>query len=84
MADAAGICFFCGGRLVEIVIGNYYYRYQGEMFIVKNLPATLCEQCGEKYIDAAAGHRLNELIDAKAFSGTQAATVIDFHPEEAS
>lgn len=81
MADAVGICFFCGGLLVEITVGNYFYRHEGQMCIVKRLPATLCEQCGEKYIAAGVGRKLNELIDGKKFSGTEEANVIEFQPE---
>jgi YgiT-type zinc finger domain-containing protein len=84
MAEAVGICFFCGGKLVDITVGNYFYRYEGQMSIVKNLPATLCEQCGEKYLGAETSKRLNDLIDAKAFAGTEEARVIEFQPEEKS
>jgi len=82
MAGSVGTCFFCGGTLIEITIGNYFYRYQGQMCIVKRLPATLCEQCGEKYIGAETGRTLNVLIEEKRFSGTEEASVIEFQPEE--
>ncbi len=82
MADSVGTCFFCGGSLIEITIGNYFYRYQGRMCIVKRLPATLCEQCGEKYLGAETAKSLNVLIAEKRFSGTEEATVIEFQPEE--
>lgn len=81
MAESVGTCFFCGGTLIEITIGNYFYRYEGQMCIVKRLPATLCKQCREKYIGAEVGRKLNALIDEKKFSGTEEANVIEFQPE---
>ena len=84
MAESAGACFFCGGELIEITVGNYFYRYEGQMCIVKRLPATLCKQCGEKYIGAEVDKKLNALIDAKKFSGTEEASVIEFQPEVGS
>lgn len=84
MAESVGSCFFCGGKLIAITIGNYFYRYEGQMCIVKRLPATLCEQCGEKYLDADTSRKLNALINAKEFSGTEEAKVIEFQPEAGS
>lgn len=78
MTKSIGTCFFCGGELVEITVGNYYYRYEGQMIVVKNLPAILCQQCQEKYINADIGRRLNTLIDERKFSGIEKANVIAF------
>lgn len=78
MTESVGLCFFCGGDLVEITIGNYYYRYEGQLIVVKKLPATLCQQCGEKYLGADVGRKLNAQIDEKKFSGTEVANVIDY------
>ena len=78
MTKSIGACFFCGGELVEITVGNYYYRYEGQMIVVKNLPEILCQQCQEKYINADVGKRLNSLIDRREFSGTETADVIDY------
>ena len=83
MTESVGSCFFCGGELVEIVIGNYYYRREGRMCVVKSLPATLCRQCDEKYLNAEVAGRLNELIDRGSFSGTEEALVIDYPPASA-
>lgn len=82
MDESAGKCFFCGGNLVEITMANYDYRREGQLCVVKNLPATLCQQCDEKYISPDAGRRLNALIDEKKFSGSESAVVIDYATDE--
>jgi len=52
--------------------------------VVKKLPATLCQQCGEKYIKANVGKKLNALVDEKRFSGSELAAVIDYESGEGS
>ena len=81
MTQSVGNCFFCGGDLVEIVVGNYYYRREGRMCVVKSLPATLCQQCDEKYLRAEVAKRLNALIDEGKFTGVEEARVVDYSPE---
>ncbi len=84
MAADTRTCFFCGGTLTPIVVGSYFYRHQGVMYVVKRLPAMLCGQCGEKYLSAEDGRKLNELIERKGFSGTELARVMEFQPEPES
>jgi len=82
MTHHTGACFFCGGTLEEIVTGNYDYRHEGQMYVIKRLPATLCAQCGEKYIRADVSRKIDALIDAKTFSGTETVTVVDYELEK--
>ncbi|MFZ3207417.1 MAG: YgiT-type zinc finger protein [Geobacteraceae bacterium] len=84
MTESVGKCFFCGGNMVKITMGNYDYRREGQLCIVKKLPASLCQQCGEKYINADVGEKLNALIDEKMFSGSELAAVIDYAHDEGS
>ena len=82
MTDHVGACFFCGGALEEIIAGNYDYRHEGQMYVIKRLPATLCAQCGEKYIRADVGKNIEGLIDGKTFSGTETVHVVDYELEK--
>ncbi len=55
-------CYFCiKGKLrkkrVDIV------RYWGkELIALNDVPALVCDQCGEKYFDARTSHRIDKLI----------------------
>lgn len=55
-------CYFCiKGKLkkkkVDIV------RYWGKKLVVLNdVPALVCQQCGEKYFDAKVSHKIDERI----------------------
>ena len=82
MTDNVGTCFFCGGTLEEIIAGNYDYRLEGQMYVIKRLPATLCAQCGEKYIRADVAKNIDALISEKTFSGTETVHVVDYELEK--
>jgi YgiT-type zinc finger domain-containing protein len=43
-----GDCTFCGGEVEERRV-DYDYRRRGHLLIMKNVPAGVCRQCGEKY-----------------------------------
>jgi len=64
MEEKSRRCFFCGGEIKGITVGNFDYRLEGKLYVIKKVPAELCVQCGEKYISAEAAKRINELIDA--------------------
>lgn len=78
MSDSITSCYFCGGAIKQVTVGNFDYRLEGQLYVVKKVPAGLCEQCGEKYVDAEVGRRLNALIAQQAFTGSETVGVIDY------
>lgn len=78
MIESFNACFFCGGSLKRITVGNFDYRLDGRLYVVKRVPARLCLECGEKYIDPDVGHRLNALIADQAFTASEQVGVIDY------
>ena len=52
------------------------------MYVIKRLPATLCAQCGEKYIRADVAKNIDALISEKTFSGTETVHVVDYELEK--
>ena len=69
-------CFFCGGELKSITYASFDYRLEGELYVVNNVDAGLCLQCGEKYISPDTAKRINDLIAAGGFSGTEKIHVV--------
>jgi YgiT-type zinc finger domain-containing protein len=59
-----GNCSFCGGKVkndrVELV-----YQYRGQLYIFQNVPAGVCQQCGEKYLTAKAAKEIEHRIQTK-------------------
>ena len=59
-----GDCFFCGGQVksekVELV-----YQHKGKLYIFQNVPAGVCQQCGEKYLTAKVAKEIESRIKTK-------------------
>ena len=59
-----GDCSFCGGEVngdrVELD-----YRYKGKLYIFKDVPAGVCQQCGEKYLTAEVAKEIEHRIRTK-------------------
>jgi HTH-type transcriptional regulator / antitoxin MqsA len=40
-------CVFCGGETRKMCV-TFSYEEKGKYFLVENVPAEVCERCGEK------------------------------------
>lgn len=78
MTDKAHWCFFCGGKIEPVVVGNFDYRLDGNLYVVKNVPAGLCLDCGEKYISAETAKRINLRVSDNNFNDTEAVRVLSY------
>lgn len=54
-------CMVCKGELEERRVARMQ-EYQGRWYLIENLPALVCRQCGESYFSPAAHDRVIELI----------------------
>jgi YgiT-type zinc finger domain-containing protein len=57
-------CYFCKGRVNKDQV-TIDYRWGGTLVVIKSVPAGVCQQCGEKYIDSAVYKGLEELAKTK-------------------
>lgn len=48
-----GYCSFCGGEVKEM------------LYIFQNVPAWVCQQCGEKYLTAVVAKKIEHSIKTK-------------------
>lgn len=53
-------CEFCEGVMEQRRI-LARFRYKGETIYVENVPAWVCNKCGEAYFDAPVYKRLEEI-----------------------
>lgn len=83
MNEPSQTCFFCGGEIKPVTVGNFDYRLEGRLYVIKKVPAGLCQQCGEKYIAADVGHQMNTLIAQQKFTRHEQVDVIDYEPAAA-
>ena len=54
-------CLSCEGRVEEKRV-THLQAYKDQWYIVENLPALVCRQCGEKYFTASAYDMLHQLV----------------------
>ncbi len=54
-----GDCSFCGGEVEEKRI-DYDYRRKAKLLIMRNVPAGVCRQCGEKYFKPDVLKRMDQ------------------------
>lgn len=60
-------CYFCKGS-VENQSVTVDYRCGDKLVVIRNVPAHVCNQCGERYYDAKTSRRMERLVlrDEKA------------------
>ena len=54
-------CDICGGTRQKSLI-SYNIFYQGKPIIVENVPADVCQQCGEQYFDPTTVEVLQNVV----------------------
>lgn len=57
-------CSFCGGRVREMPVA-VDYRTGDKLVIVEDVPAGVCEQCGEQYFTASVAKALEGLAQSE-------------------
>jgi YgiT-type zinc finger domain-containing protein len=54
-------CLYCKGKLQEQLVTRIQ-EYNGHWYLIENLPALVCHQCGETYYTPEAHDRVIDLI----------------------
>jgi len=60
-------CAVCGGTQQPTTI-THHARRGGTIYVFENVPAYVCDQCGEVWIDGSVLHRIDKLIAAGKIS----------------
>ncbi len=60
-AEMNGVCNICQGR-VEQALTTYTQWYEGRLIVIENVPAWVCQQCGETYYDPDVVDRIQDVI----------------------
>ena len=59
-----GDCSFCGGEVKGDRV-ELDYRHKGKLYIFKDVPAGVCQQCSEKYLTAKVAKEIERRIQTK-------------------
>lgn len=62
MEAAVKKCFFCNSDIEPVTVGNFDFRWEGDLYVIKKVPAGLCVQCGEKYVTAKVSEKIVKKI----------------------
>jgi len=71
-------CSFCGGRVTEKHVQKACWWGDKLTAIVDNVPAGVCEQCGERYYQARILKEVEALLKKNRFSNTAHIPLADF------
>jgi len=58
------------------------YQYKGRLYIFQNVPAGVCQQCGEKYLTAKVAKEIEHRIMTKEKWAKTITVPVDVLPEE--
>jgi len=68
-------CFSCKNENLNETTTNYFVDLKSCMVIVRNVPCSECEQCGEKYFNDEVAERLDKIIENISSTLTEIAVV---------
>lgn len=57
-------CYFCKGRIVEQKV-RVDFRWGNELVVIEDVPAEVCQQCGEKYLRPEVYKAMEKLAKTK-------------------
>ena len=55
------MCALCKGTVAEGLI-TYVQEYKGRVVIIENVPAEVCDHCGEKFLRPEIAERIQKLV----------------------
>ncbi len=57
------ICDFCEGKTRPRRVTKHH-RYKGRLYVVENVPAEVCPECGERYFHATTLDAIDQLLES--------------------
>jgi len=77
-------CYFCRGAVTQQEI-TIDYRWGDTLSIIKNVPAGVCQQCGEKYLASGVYKELEKLAKNKThLMGKKTVDILAFETSPAA
>jgi YgiT-type zinc finger domain-containing protein len=63
-------CYFCKGNIEKKLV-IVECEYNGKKIIIEDVPAEVCEQCGEKYFNSETTLKLEKIKKASTYPQEQ-------------
>ena len=58
-------CYFCKGKIVQQNV-KVDFRWGRKLKVIENVPARVCQQCGEKYFQSGVYKAMEKLAASRA------------------
>ena len=69
-------CPLCKGDLTRKLI-TYTQHFQGELYLIDNVPALVCDQCNEELLEVDVAGRIFDLVRSGKPQGTRSLPFYD-------
>ena len=73
-------CTFCGGRVQERLVTKACWWGDQLVAIVTNVPAGVCDQCGERYYKASVLKEIEALLQKREALKSVTVPLVSFAP----
>ncbi|MFH1386306.1 MAG: YgiT-type zinc finger protein [bacterium] len=67
--DVYGDCHYCGGEIDEQKTRVDFW-WEEKLYLIEDVPAGICKQCGEKYFTAKVSKVMDELVKSQVVERT--------------
>ena len=75
-------CFYCKGKTIETTT-KFIVDLGKCVVIIKNVPARVCEQCGEVSFNSEAAKQIEKIVDAVKNSIMSEVAIVEYPLEVA-
>jgi YgiT-type zinc finger domain len=58
------ICDFCGGKTTKKKVRKQHWLH-GKLYIIENVEAEVCRECGERYFHAKTLDAIDQLLEGE-------------------
>jgi YgiT-type zinc finger domain-containing protein len=58
------ICEFCGGKTIKRKVRKHHW-FHGKLYIVENVEAEVCSECGERYFHAKTLDKIDCILETE-------------------
>jgi len=55
-------CYFCHGNIINKKI-EHLHRWEGNIYLIKNLDAEVCDQCGEVFLSPESIQKIDDSVN---------------------
>lgn len=75
-------CIYCGGQVQERT-ATREVRWQGELFLIEQVPMGACTQCGERFLKPDVAKAIDKLLRTRKASRTALIPVLTYTSDAA-